>query len=317
MSPKNDLVTIIIPTYNRGALILETLESIAIQSYTNWECLIIDDGSDDDSFLKIESFIKKDSRFKFFNRPESLPKGANSCRNYGYSLSQGDFINWFDDDDLMHPDKIKMQVQSLKQTQKNFCLCRSINFKDSIQNTLGFKSESIVSKDVFSDFLQMKIVWLTQAPLFRKSFLESVNNLFDIELQAAQEWEFFTRILYYDSDYAIVDKPLVYLRIHDKNMSIKNTLGLYREWNYVLARIKIYEILKEELKPNNLNYLRGYGIHYFKLFLSHRHYKKSWYVFKNLFMFKKGANIKRQCLMICALFGYQFFNRGYFFLKRL
>ena len=74
------LVSIIIPTYNRAHLISETLRSIKLQTYQNWECIIIDDGSTDNSAEVIAEFCAQDNRSQFFKRPQNQPKGANTCR---------------------------------------------------------------------------------------------------------------------------------------------------------------------------------------------------------------------------------------------
>ncbi|HEX9600942.1 MAG TPA: glycosyltransferase family 2 protein, partial [Mariniflexile sp.] len=64
------LVSIIIPTYNRGHLIGETLESVLCQTYDNWECLVIDDGSTDNTDALVQGYLNKDNRIKFYHRPE-------------------------------------------------------------------------------------------------------------------------------------------------------------------------------------------------------------------------------------------------------
>ena len=100
----NGLVSIIIPTYNRAHFLGDTLNSVISQTYTNWQCLVIDDGSSDDTENIVTGFCKKDQRIQFYKRPESILKGANSCRNYGFELSSGEYVNWFDSDDIMLPD---------------------------------------------------------------------------------------------------------------------------------------------------------------------------------------------------------------------
>ena len=96
----NPLISIIIPTFNRAHIIGETLDSILAQTYPYWECIIIDDGSIDDSEEVIGEYVKNDGRFQYYNRPKEIIKGLTSCRNYGYSLCKGDFVSWFDSDDL-------------------------------------------------------------------------------------------------------------------------------------------------------------------------------------------------------------------------
>ena len=95
------IVSIIIPTYNRAHLISETLDSILTQTYTHWECIVVDDGSDDSTAELLAGYCKKDARFQYHQRPNDRPKGANACRNYGFELCKGEYINWFDSDDLM------------------------------------------------------------------------------------------------------------------------------------------------------------------------------------------------------------------------
>lgn len=92
-------ISVIIPTHNRAHIILDALKSVTSQTYSNWECLIIDDRSTDNSEEVIKSFIENDQRFIFFKRPKQRPKGAASCRNLGLENMTGDFVQFFDSDD--------------------------------------------------------------------------------------------------------------------------------------------------------------------------------------------------------------------------
>src|SRR5690606_34265329 len=97
------LISIVIPTYNRAQFIAETLTSVKNQTYQNWECVVVDDGSTDNTIEIIQQFTASDDRFKLYSRPTNRPKGANACRNYGFEVSSGLYINWFDSDDIMAP----------------------------------------------------------------------------------------------------------------------------------------------------------------------------------------------------------------------
>ena len=85
----NELVSIIIPVYNRASLLPETLDSIVAQSYKNFECILVDDGSTDNSIEIANIYTSKDKRFKVFSRPSNIKKGANACRNIGFFKSSG------------------------------------------------------------------------------------------------------------------------------------------------------------------------------------------------------------------------------------
>src|SRR5258705_6384267 len=101
-------VTIIMATYNRSHFILETLSSIQNQTYSEWECLIIDDGGTDNTLEIITPVLDTDLRFKFVKRPDQYKKGLPGCRNYGLDLAKGDYIIFFDDDDIVHPQNLEL-----------------------------------------------------------------------------------------------------------------------------------------------------------------------------------------------------------------
>jgi glycosyltransferase involved in cell wall biosynthesis len=105
------LISIIIPTFNRAHIIGETLDSIIAQSYTDWECIIVDDGSTDDTEVVIAEYINNDSRFKFYKRPKHREKGPNSCRNFGFEKSKGHLIHWFDSDDLLFNNALELYLK--------------------------------------------------------------------------------------------------------------------------------------------------------------------------------------------------------------
>jgi glycosyltransferase involved in cell wall biosynthesis len=94
------IVSIIVPNFNKGSYIAETLESVINQDFAEWEIICIDDGSTDDSLSIIQKYAKSDNRIKLHKR-EREPKGANTCRNIGISKANGDFIMFLDSDDLI------------------------------------------------------------------------------------------------------------------------------------------------------------------------------------------------------------------------
>jgi len=142
---RTPLVSIIIPTYNRAHLIRETLDSVLAQTYSNWECIIIDDGSTDETNSLLTKYCAKDSRFQYQHRPNNRPKGANACRNYGFELSKGEYINWFDSDDLMMINKLELQVENILKNNCDFVIAKSINLllKDKITPIQENKSKAL------------------------------------------------------------------------------------------------------------------------------------------------------------------------------
>ena len=113
MSANIPQVSIIMATYNRAHLIEETLDSILNQSFINWECLIIDDGSTDNTTEVLRPYLLKDLRLRYSERTKDHKKGLSGCRNQGLELAKGDYIIFFDDDDMVHPDNLKICMEVL------------------------------------------------------------------------------------------------------------------------------------------------------------------------------------------------------------
>src|SRR6478609_11561206 len=105
-----ELVSIIVPTYNRAHLIGETIQSVIDQSYKNWELIIVDDGSADNTNERIEKFNDKRIRFHRVEHSGVLGK----VRNAGINFSKGELIAFLDSDDLWMPNKLEHQLSLMK-----------------------------------------------------------------------------------------------------------------------------------------------------------------------------------------------------------
>ena len=104
---KNPLVSVIMATYNRAYIIRESLDSLLNQTYSNWECMIIDDGSEDNTKEVVNSYLEGDNRFKYFKKSN---EGAAVARNFGVMRSEGSYILPLDSDDLIGKDYIGKAV---------------------------------------------------------------------------------------------------------------------------------------------------------------------------------------------------------------
>src|SRR5690606_1711227 len=85
-------------------------------------CIVVDDGSTDETEALLEHYIEKDSRFQFHKRPDAHLPGGNGARNYGFNLSKGVYIQWFDSDDLMMPNKIELSVYQIQNIKKDLVI---------------------------------------------------------------------------------------------------------------------------------------------------------------------------------------------------
>jgi len=221
------LISIIIPTYNRAHLLSATLISIINQSYTHWECLIVDDGSSDKTEEIINNYTKTNPKIKFYKRPSHKPKGASACRNYGFEKSSGDYINWFDSDDIMHPDFLMVKYQKLIENQElDFCSCISSTFHSDYSEIIAVETPRVLnSNNYIEDYLLHGLYFYTPSPLWKKSFLRG-KILFDEQLHRSQERDFHFRMLTHHPKYIYIEKILFYVRVGNTSITSKAPTSL-------------------------------------------------------------------------------------------
>lgn len=183
----NNFVSILVPNYNKALKLRETLDSIIAQTYTNWECIIVDDHSTDNSWNILMEYAVKDSRIRIFKRPYSLPKGGNVCRNYAFEMSKGEFIQWFDSDDLLLNTSLENRIKLIDNSNNHFIVCNGWFKKDS-NRLIKISSYSSNNKDsIISLFFCGYPPWLVQGVLFRKSFLLDSEIIWDNEILYQQD----------------------------------------------------------------------------------------------------------------------------------
>ena len=231
------LVSLIIPVYNRAEVIAKTLNSIIVQSYTNWECIIVDDGSTDTTINVVQAFVKKDIRFKLFERPSHLLRGGNAARNYGFSKSSGEFINWFDSDDIMTEDHLKEKVDYLTSHKEiDFVVCKYQNFNESIFDD-GWVSMFEKAGDLFENYISGALTILMITPMWKRSLLLKYD-LFDEKIYQHQDLDCYSRILDKEKNIGFVDKVLIFVRENNESITIKNKKRNYHIDSYLEVKTK-------------------------------------------------------------------------------
>lgn len=111
-SSRLPLVSVIVPTYNYGHFIHQTLESLQAQTYQHWECIVVDDGSTDNTQDVVARYVEKDDRIRYIHQRNLR---AAAARNNGIRTSAGKYLQFLDADDLLAPEKLERQVDYLEQ----------------------------------------------------------------------------------------------------------------------------------------------------------------------------------------------------------
>lgn len=187
------MLSIIIPTYNRAHLISETLESIQAQTYQDWECLVVDDFSTDDTKELIKQFSLKDNRIKYLNNERN--KGAQGARNTGILYAKGEYITFFDSDDTMLPERLEKQIRYLcKNVSIDICTCYSHLVNDKNETTGAFTW--ITKGNIIKKLLERTTYVDYNSAVLRKNIFDSAG-LLDEDCPSYQEWDTYINIAQY------------------------------------------------------------------------------------------------------------------------
>lgn len=214
-------ISVIIPAFNRERLILETLKSIADQTFSDFECLVVDDGSSDRTKELVKDFALKDERFSLLCRPNTYAKGAPTCRNIGLSVAKGEFIQFFDSDDLMLPNMLEDKLKFILSSDNlDFVVSKVADMY--AEGDISYPEYSIESKNAFHEMVESKLRFLTPGPLFNKKFLDGFDKGFDERLPRHQEWEFYCRLLSVNPNFRVMDKFHCLRRHHSQSIKAQS-----------------------------------------------------------------------------------------------
>ena len=204
-----DLISVIIPTYNRAHLIKRSVESVLNQTYKNLELIIVDDGSTDDTKKVIKSL--NDERIIYIYQSN---QGANAARNKGIENTKGKYIAFQDSDDIWHSDKLEKQISALQKNNADIVFCKVFKFGNLIKRK--------VPKNIKKGFLPKNIIPLNIFPqtlLLKSDILK--ENKFDTNLLSVEDFELLVRIQKKYSLYC-VDEALVDYYVQKDSLSVNN-----------------------------------------------------------------------------------------------
>lgn len=199
-----ELISIIIPSFNREHLIGETLDSVLAQTYQNWECIVVDDRSTDGTQEKIYEYFQKDKRIYF--TVNQRKKGAQGARNTGINVSKGKWIVFFDSDDYMFPDFIENLFNQAILAKADVCTC-FVNVLRAGKGDILEVNNSICDQSTHLKILSGKCYVTNINSIIKKEKLIEIG-LLDEECPSHQEKDTHIRLSRI-SKYTTVQKSLV------------------------------------------------------------------------------------------------------------
>ncbi|HEX8148863.1 MAG TPA: glycosyltransferase family 2 protein [Pyrinomonadaceae bacterium] len=241
------LVSVVVPSYNYGHLVRETLDSLAAQTYGAWECVVVDDGSKDDTRSVVEAYAARDPRVRYVWQ-ENARQGA--ARNNGMRHSSGDYFQFLDADDLLEARKFERQVEYLERHAEVDLVYSGVRYFDSGGAGLGHSRQYSVWDDggrwmpevsgrgrVLLEPLLRNNIMVVNSPLVRRRVVETVGE-FDAAITPVEDWDYWMRCAAagFHFRYEDADGVRALVRAHDLSASLdgrrmmRATLKMRKVW---------------------------------------------------------------------------------------
>lgn len=204
---KNNLVSIIVPCYNQGQYLSETLESVLNQSYQHWECIIVNDGSTDNTEEIALEWLKKNKRFKYFYKHNG---GLSSTRNFGIKYSSGEFILPLDSDDLICDRYLQLAIQHFKnypQTKLVYSKAELFGESTGQWNLSEYNYDSLLFENM-----------LFCSAIFKKNDYDRTTGYDENLIHGLEDWDFWISFLNESDVVYCIPEVCFYYRFKNKSM---------------------------------------------------------------------------------------------------
>ena len=250
----NPLISVIVPCYLQAQYLDECLQSVLDQTYQNWECIIVNDGSPDHTEEVANKWLEKDPRFRYIDKENG---GLSSARNAGLKEAKGEWIQFLDCDDVLKKEKFEKSI-----------LINDVNYYDLIITNF----EMLSNGKALPPFCQLKDIKLNletfisewdldfnipiHCSLFKK---ESIGDLlFNESLKAKEDWIFWIDFFLTEKKYLFIDRNLVLYRINQNTLgtdpeliSIANSF-IFNQYDEKVKRIIFEKLNNNEQKLKKL-----------------------------------------------------------------
>jgi glycosyltransferase involved in cell wall biosynthesis len=267
------LVSIIVPCYNQAQYLDECLQSVLEQTYENWECIVVNDGSPDNTDYIVKIWKEKDSRFKYLYKDNG---GLSSARNAGISKANGEFILPLDADDKIASKYCELALQEFEKNQDLrvvYCEAEMFGLEKGILKLGNYSISDLAKKNL-----------IFCSAFFKKRDWGLVGGYDENMIYGLEDWEFWISILKNDGKVFKLDQVCFFYRIKENSMvkELKNE-RIKRMYDYMSNKhvaffvehlgsfkhlLNSYEALESKLKSEkyiiNLLSKRILGIKVFK-----------------------------------------------------
>ncbi|HWP40318.1 MAG TPA: glycosyltransferase family 2 protein [Tepidisphaeraceae bacterium] len=254
----NDLVSVIVPAHNYGHLIVQTLRSLQMQTHRNWECIVVDDASTDDTARIVQSLARHDRRIRYLRQPQQHYQAA--AKNAGLRVCRGQFIQFLDADDLLESRKFELQTAFLSRNpQVDIVYAQARYFHGDAPHERRFSMHaedrpwmpmiSGTGTQLLRELIQRNILAINCA-LLRRSVFTRIDG-FDPSLRRLDDWDLWMRCAAAGLRFACADLPetMALVRIHPASLTqsrhdliLESSLAIHRKLQTSLTDPELQQI---------------------------------------------------------------------------
>lgn len=234
------MVSIIIPAYNTEKYIAETINSVLNQTYKEWELIVVDDGSTDNTAKIVKAFCEKDNRIQYFYKENS---GVSDTRNYGMEKAKGEYIVFLDSDDVWLNIFLEETLSVLKENENIGAVNTNVQFVDYKSNKTSIFYRGVTSSDINKlIFFELKNKTTGPSGTVVKTNLAKKINGFNKDLSNVADKMFYIDLSKI-TNIANIDKVLWYYRVHNDNMhkDVNNIISDFEKYFTILKQKEIID----------------------------------------------------------------------------
>ena len=229
------MISVIVPLFNGEKYIRETLDSVINQTYLNWECIIVDDGSTDNSATIAKEYVAKDQRIKYFQQNNA---GPSQARNYGLQLAKGRYIQFLDADDVLLKERFQVLIESAEKLGTNailfsdFYLGNSQNIYETSKLSRPASIGETLDFNAFYKYFGIRFLIVPCCILLPRDCFQYCR--WETSLSHSEDWDLYLKLTQNGWEFRFIAENLAIYR--------NNPLGLSKKrYETILADIQILE----------------------------------------------------------------------------
>ncbi len=255
------MISVIIPVYNAEKTISKCIDSVLSQIYQNFEILLINDGSPDNSEEVCLRYAESDERIRYIKKENG---GVSTARNLGIDEAKGEYISFLDSDDWIEPQTLKVLMDSaiannadvvIPRSRMVFCDAKG-NFEKDVYNEDDF--DLVVTRETLKDeFENLRKSWAlysTCGRLYKKDLLERYNLRFDKEIKVLEDLCFNLSFVKYAESISHISDVVYNFLV----MGIEGYSSKRKYTDFIISNEKVYFALKEFLEYSNLEFTKSH-----------------------------------------------------------